>query len=138
MKGDAEMAGAIWRNFLGARGARGIIYPSSSSLESAKEKPYFRRSVNLVGGEVESVKKIDEEGLEKAEARDDGSGVHDYAPEEADKYVRYPELMEEIVEYVRKELKRLEALKDEEVMGPMVMGKEMSGIEKLKFGRIRS
>lgn len=138
MKGDAEMAGAIWRNFLGARGARGIVYPSSTSVETGKPKPYFRRSVNLVGGEVESVKKIDEEGLEKAEARDDGSGVHDYAPEEADKYVKYPELMEEIVVYVRMELKRLEGLKDEEVMGPMVMGKEMSGIEKLSFGKIRT
>lgn len=138
MKGDTEMAGAIWRNFLGARGARGIVYPSSSSLDAGAQKPYFRRSVNLVGGEVESVKKIDEEGLEKAEARDDGSGVHDYAPEEADKYVRYPELMEEIVDYVRRELKRLERLKDEEVMGPMVLGKEMSGIETLKFEKIRN
>ncbi|CAL1699786.1 unnamed protein product [Somion occarium] len=79
VRGDAEMAGAVWRNFLGGRGARGIVYPSSPAASG----PYFRRSVNLVGGSVESVKKVDKQGLDVEEAKDDGSGVHDYAPAEA-------------------------------------------------------
>lgn len=129
---DVEMAGAIWRNFLGGRGARGIVYPESPNAEN-----YFRRSINLVGGQVESVKKLDDVGLEVEERRDDGSGVHDYSPEEADKYVAYPELMETVVSYVRRELVRLERLSDEEVAGSGRIGRESEGIEKLKFGRIR-
>ncbi|KAG6870484.1 hypothetical protein C0992_013255, partial [Termitomyces sp. T32_za158] len=88
VKGDMEMAAAVWRNLLGARGAQGIAYPNSSS-----EKKAFRRSVNLVGGEVVNVAKID---LAKEEANDDGSGVHDFAPEEADLYLEYPQLMLDI------------------------------------------
>ncbi|KAH8092241.1 hypothetical protein BXZ70DRAFT_876111, partial [Cristinia sonorae] len=107
---DVEMAGAVWRNFLGGRGARGIVYPSSPNAQG-----YFRRSINLVGGTVESVKKVDDVGLEVEERRDDGSGVSDHFPEEADKYVAYPELMECVVSYVRRELGRLERLSDEEV-----------------------
>lgn len=73
VKGDTEMAGAIWRNLLGGRGARGIIYPSSLPPDEAQT--FFRRSINLVGGKVESVAKIDAKGLEVEEATDDGSGV---------------------------------------------------------------
>lgn len=127
IKGDADMAAAVWRNFLGARGARGIVYPSSPQAKG--DKPYFRRSVNLVGGEVEKVSKIDAKGLEAEEARDDGSGVHDFAPNEAGKYVEYPELMADIVRYIRRELVRLEKIPDAQIME--------GDVDVLKFGRVR-
>ncbi|KAH9916481.1 uncharacterized protein B0H18DRAFT_1215083 [Fomitopsis serialis] len=125
LRGDADMAAVAWRNILGGRGARGIVYPTDGQDPS---KPYFRRSVNLIGGEVEKVKKLDERGLEVEEARDDGSGVHDYAPNEADKYVAYPELMAALVAYLRRELVRLQEIPDEEIIGPGVAGKETSKV----------
>ncbi|KAI0915371.1 hypothetical protein AcV5_003862 [Taiwanofungus camphoratus] len=137
VRGDADLAAAMWRNFLGGRGARGIVYPSSAADGSGQVKPYFRRSVNLVGGEVEKVKKIDERGLEVEEARDDGSGVHDYAPDEADKYVAYPELMAALVAYARRELVRLQKIPDEVIMGPTIAGREAEGVKQMKFGRVR-
>ncbi|KAK7460561.1 Serine carboxypeptidase 3 [Stygiomarasmius scandens] len=117
---DMEMAAAVWRNLLGARGAQGIAYPDSGSSATK-----FRRSVNLVGGAVENPEKVD---FAKEETRDDGSGVHDYSPEEADKYLHYPELMVDIVSYIRRELARLEAISDEEIM--------QGSPEILKFGEI--
>jgi cytochrome b pre-mRNA-processing protein 3 len=125
IQGDADMAGAVWRNLLGARGARGIAFepPSSSSQQ------HFRRSINLVGGKVENVAKVDARGLDVEEARDDGSGVHDFAWSEVDKYLRYPEVMVDVISYLRRELVRLERLSDEEVMS--------GELEKLKFGHIR-
>ncbi|GJE96969.1 CBP3-like protein [Phanerochaete sordida] len=130
IRGDAEMASAVWRNFLGARGARGIVYPSSP--EARGDKPYYRRSVNLVGGEVEKVAKIDKIGLEVEEARDDGSGVHDFAPDEADKYVKYPELMADIVQYVHRELARLEKIPTDQIVKG---GKD--AVLLLRFGQVR-
>lgn len=122
VKGDQEMAAAVWRNLLGARGAQGIAFPNSPP-----DKKTFRRSVNLVGGEVVNVAKID---LAKEEARDDGSGVHDFAPEDADLYLEYPQLMLDIVGYVRRELVRLEKISDDQfASGPM---------DRLKFGKVRS
>lgn len=122
VQGDMEMAGAVWRNLLGARGARGIALPDPSSAST----PQFRRSVNLVGGEVVNVAKVD---LEKEEAKDDGSGVHDFPPEEADLYLKYPELMLDVVGYVRRELVRLEAISDKDLM--------TGNWEKLKFGKVK-
>ena len=107
------MAGAVWRNLLGARGAQGIAFPDPSSSSSPVKPRRFRRSVNLVGGEVVNVAKID---LPREEAVDDGSGVHDFAPEEADLYLKYPELMLDVVRYVRQELVRLERLSDEQII----------------------
>ena len=122
VKGDMDMAGTVWRNLLGARGAQGIAFlPSSPG-----QPPKFRRSVNLVGGEVVNVAKIN---LDEEEARDDGSGVHDFTPEEADLYLKYPGLMLDVVSYVRKELVRLESLSDEEIMG--------GRLEMVKFGKVR-
>jgi hypothetical protein len=48
----------------------------------------FRRSINLVGGSTTAVRLVDSApgGVDAAEARDDGSGVHDYTPSE----VRHP------------------------------------------------
>jgi cytochrome b pre-mRNA-processing protein 3 len=127
VRSDAELAAAVWRNFLGARGARGIVYPSSPE---AKAGNYYRRSVNLVGGEVDKVSKIDATGLDVEEARDDGSGVHDFAPSDAGKYVAYPELMADIVCYIQRELVRLEKIPDEQIMGK-------SGVEVMRFGKVR-
>ncbi|KAG7085653.1 hypothetical protein E1B28_003199 [Marasmius oreades] len=117
VKSDAELAAAVWRNLLGARGARGIDYSVGS----------FRRAVNLVGGNVEDPEKVD---FEKEEVRDDGSGVHDYGPGEVDKYVMYPELMEELVTYIRRELVRLEGISDSEIMDGYI-----SAV--MKFGSLR-
>ncbi|KAH6892756.1 hypothetical protein BKA70DRAFT_1571536 [Coprinopsis sp. MPI-PUGE-AT-0042] len=50
----------------------------------------YRRAVNFVGGDVVNVNKLD---LEKESMTDDGSGVHDFAPDEVDKYLTYPEVM---------------------------------------------
>ncbi|KAF8623160.1 hypothetical protein AX15_006479 [Amanita polypyramis BW_CC] len=121
MQGDMEMAAAIWRNLLGARGARGIMYPNNENSAS-----YYRRTVNLVGGEVVNVAKID---VDKEELKDDGSGVHDFPPERVDEYVKYPELMLELVEYVRRELVRLENISDEDIMS--------RSLDKIKFGRVK-
>jgi cytochrome b pre-mRNA-processing protein 3 len=125
VKGDMELAGAVWRNLLGARGAQGIAFadPSSSQVQPRK----FRRSVNLVGGEVVNAAKID---LEKEEATDDGSGVHDFFPEQADLYLAYPELTLDVVRYVRKELVRLERLSDEQIIGGQ--------LDKIMFGNVHN
>lgn len=122
VQGDMQMAAAVWRNILGARGAKGI--PLSNSTNGVKA---FRRSVNLVGGEVVNVAKVD---VEKEEVKDDGSGVHDFPPEESDRYLAYPELMLALVQHMRREVARLEALSDEEIM--------RGDIHKLAFGNVRS
>lgn len=119
--GDMEMAGAVWRNLLGARGASGIAFPEDPSA------PSFRRSVNLLSGAVVDPEKVD---FEKEAATDDGSGVHDFPPEEADKYLAFPELMLEVVQYVRRELVRLEGLSDEEILDLFW--------EDMMFGTVRS
>jgi cytochrome b pre-mRNA-processing protein 3 len=124
VKGDMEMAGAVWRNLLGARGAQGIAYPSPSALSSSSS-PRFRRAVNLVGGEVVDVAKLN---LEKEESVDDGSGVHDFPPEQVDRYLAYPTVMLQMVRYVRRELVRLQAVSDEDIMD--------GNFELLKFGKV--
>ena len=129
VKSDMELAGAIWRNLLGARGAQGIAYPNTTTTttsSSSTSTPHFRRSVNLVGGEVINVSKID---FEKEEAKDDGSGVHDFAPEEADKYLTYPEVMLDVVDYLRREIARLDKVSDESIMN--------GDWKKLAFGRVK-
>ncbi|KAI9567153.1 ubiquinol-cytochrome C chaperone-domain-containing protein [Boletus coccyginus] len=99
VRGDAEKAAAIWRNLLGGRGARGI--PPSWG---------FRRSVNLVGGLVENVEKMD---VDAEETRDDWSGVYDFDGNESDRYIAYPELMETLVVHLRCEAQRLEQIPTE-------------------------
>jgi len=129
--GDTEMAGAVWRNLLGARGARGIPYNIS---------PSFRRSINpLTGGKISAARlKLLERGFESEEAKDDNSGVADYPKDQLDKYVTYPELMVDIVAYIRRELKRLEGISDDDVLGiSKELGREGRGVEVLKFGKIR-
>lgn len=87
VKGDAEMAATVWRNLLGGRGARGIFLPGVGSNQTANNakstsKPQFRRSVNLVGGLVENVEKID---VDVEEAKDDLSGVYDFGADESER-----------------------------------------------------
>ncbi|CAA7269375.1 unnamed protein product [Cyclocybe aegerita] len=125
VKSDQELAAAIWRNLLGARGASGIVLPSSSAPDVTGTNGYFRRAVNLVGGEVVNLSKVD---LEKEERTDDGSGVHDFPPEEVDKYLAYPETMLTLVGYVRRELVRLAKVSDEDIL--------QGDWEKLKFSSI--
>jgi cytochrome b pre-mRNA-processing protein 3 len=123
IKGDMDMAGAVWRNLLGARGARGIAYDDPSS------KRHFRRSINLAGGVVEDPAEVERKGIEAEEARDDYSGVHDFGPGEADQYVSFPEVMLDVVAYVRRELVRLDHLTDDEII--------RGDTDKLKFGKVR-
>lgn len=131
VKGDMEMAGAIWRNFLGARGAQGILLPS----DNAPTTP-FRRNINPTG-EVEGFGNMTPEQIEAEETKDDGSGVHDFAPHESDQYVRYPETMRTLTAYMRRELLRLEQLSDEELMGQMKIGTEWMGLDEIKFGPVK-
>ena len=63
---------------------------------------------------------------------------------QADKYIKYPELMHTLTTYVRRELVRLEALSDADVLGPLPdadgvlhPGSEREGAEKLRFGRVK-
>jgi cytochrome b pre-mRNA-processing protein 3 len=126
VRSDMEMAAAVWRNLLGARGARGIAYAPPGSPMA----PSFRRSVNPVGGSEAAIKQIEKVGLETEEARDDGSGVYDFPPDQADKYVQYPQTILDVVEYMRRELVRLESVSDETFM--------RGDLEGLKFGPIES
>ncbi|KAF5338517.1 hypothetical protein D9611_013257 [Ephemerocybe angulata] len=131
VQGDQEMAAAVWRNLLGARGAQGIEYPLPGSKEAkaatanANANARFRRAVNLVGGEVVNVEKLD---LEKEERTDDESGVHDFPPSEVDKYLTYPVVMRDLTEYVRRELARLDRVRDEDIME--------GDWAKLRFGQV--
>jgi len=128
VKGDMEMAGAVWRNILGARGARGIVLPGGNHK--------FRRSINP-SGEIEQYGEMNEMTLEMEEAKDDGSGVHDFGPDEADEYVRYPETMATLISYMRRELVRLEAISDDAVMGAMKIGTERRGLSHMQFGSLK-
>jgi cytochrome b pre-mRNA-processing protein 3 len=129
VRGDAELAAAVWRNLLGARGANGIGLGQESNGSG------YRRAVNLVGGLVEDVRKMD---VDKEELKDDNSGVHDFAPSENDRYIGYPELMVTLVSYIRREILRLERLDDSVITGPRRVGREGEGLEDLRWGDIQS
>ncbi|KAH9011065.1 hypothetical protein EDB84DRAFT_1569985 [Lactarius hengduanensis] len=58
----------------------------------------------------------------REETRDDGSGVHDFGPEERDAYVQFPETMLVLTAYIRAEIARLAAIPDEKIMGPSGAG----------------
>ncbi|TDL19645.1 hypothetical protein BD410DRAFT_752095 [Rickenella mellea] len=100
--GDVEMAAAVWRNLLGARGANGITESSDgavvkrSATDTDTEMPKVQTDPNL-------------------EQFDDGSGMHDFMGEDTRLYVMYPELMVTIITYIRRELIRLEAVRDEQI-----------------------
>lgn len=135
VRSDAELAGAVWRNLLGARGAKGFAYPSANGVDPQN---HFRRTVNLAGGEVEKLETIEKRGgIEAEEARDDGSGMHDHPPSEVDKYVAYPEVMATVVEYVRREQVRLESIPDDAIIGKGQFGTESEGLQQMRFGPVR-
>ena len=129
---DAILAGSIWRNLLGARGAQGFapaLSPSPSSLTPPITE--FRRAVNQA--------RMSETERAREERRDDGSGVHDFGPEDRDAYVRFPETMLVLTAYVRAEVARLANIPDERVMGTgATLGREADGVEALRFKKISS
>ena len=128
---DGALAAAIWRNLLGARGAQGLAL----ALAPISPVPEFRRAVNPGG----AVARLSEAARLREEIRDDGSGVHDFGPEERDAYVRFPETMLLLTTYVRAEVARLAAIPNEEIMrAGVALGREAEGVEALRFGKIAS
>jgi cytochrome b pre-mRNA-processing protein 3 len=75
----------------------------------------------------------------REERRDDGSGVHDFGPEDRDAYVRFPETVLVLTAYMRAEVARLANIPDERIMGPgAALGREADGVEALRFKKISS
>ncbi|KZT43699.1 hypothetical protein SISSUDRAFT_1057248 [Sistotremastrum suecicum HHB10207 ss-3] len=105
---DVEVAAAVWRNFLGARGALGLEGRGQVVNYAGLEKPT-------------------PEQLVRDPDADDGSGVRDFEGEERDKYVKFPELMWTVTAYIRREIARLEAIPDADIMANGEVG---------QFGRI--
>ena len=106
---DAEMAAAIWRNFLGARGAQGIADPGTGRT---------RHAVNISGeyAKPKISSKKPEASLRVLEETEDGSGVYDFVGNDVQLYVQYPELMLTLTAYIRRELTRLENISDEQIL----------------------
>ena len=127
---DPMLAGVIWRNFLGARGAQGFalaLAPSSQTLPA----PEFRRAVNQA--------RMSEAERAREERRDDGSGVHDFGSENRDAYVQFPETMLVLTTYVHAEVTRLAGISDEGIMGAGgALGREAEGVEALRFKKMSS
>ncbi|KAH9980901.1 hypothetical protein BGW80DRAFT_1453853 [Lactifluus volemus] len=111
---DNMLAAAIWRNLLGARVPAG-------------GEPWW------------DVGNMSESALAREETRDDGSGVHDFGPEDRDAYVEFPETMLLLTTYIHGELTRLAAIPDEKIMGTgATLGREAKGVEELRFRKISS
>lgn len=128
---DAILAAAMWRNLLGARGAQGLAL----ALAPTSPVPEFRRAVNPGG----AMARMNLATREREERRDDGSGVHDFGPEERDAYVQFPETMLVLTAYVRGEIARLAAVSDEKVMGTgAALGREAEGVATLRPNKISS
>jgi cytochrome b pre-mRNA-processing protein 3 len=97
--------------------------------------PEFRRAVNPGG----AMARMSMATRENEERRDDGSGVHDFGPEERDAYVEFPETMLVLTAYVRGEVARLAAVSDENIMGTGVaLSREAEGVAALRFNKISS
>ena len=128
---DTMLAAAMWRNLLGARGAQGLAV----ALAPTSPVPEFRRAVNPSG----SLGNMSESALAREERRDDGSGVHDFGPEDRDAYVAFPETMLLLTAYIHGELTRLAAIPDEKIMGTgATLGREVEGVKELRFRKISS
>jgi cytochrome b pre-mRNA-processing protein 3 len=129
---DAMLAGSIWRNLLGARGAQGFALALSPSHSlPTSPMPEFRRAVNQ--------ERMSETERTREERRDDGSGVHDFGPEHRDAYVRFPETMLVLTAYIRAEVARLAKTPDERIMGAgAALGREADGVEALQFKKVSS
>lgn len=132
---DADMAAAIWRNFMGCRGAQGIQLPDPTSEEPT---PFvFRKAINAFGSKTEKLMDLDDAQIAKLELVDDGSGVYDHRPEEADLYVQYPETMLKLSTYIRTETERLASFSDEMVMSKLIPGTLWDHLAEMKFGPIK-
>ncbi|KAF8470447.1 hypothetical protein DFH94DRAFT_771298 [Russula ochroleuca] len=131
-RSDVILAGAIWRNLLGARGAQGLALALEPSLSPPTSPvPEFRRAVNQA--------RMSEAELAHEERRDDGSGVHDFGPEDRDAYVRFPETMLVLTTYVHAEVARLADIPDEKIMETgATLGREAEDVEDLRFNKISS
>jgi len=126
--GDKDMAAAVWRNLLGARGAQGIAYPNTAAPTLPKDEPKLDPSTG---------------------------GVTDFEGAEIDNYVLYPELMLIMTAYIRRQLVRLSFISDTTILGGLgrgtresVLGPEpgtgidvteaqMNLAETFKFGSVR-
>ncbi|KAF8506191.1 ubiquinol-cytochrome C chaperone-domain-containing protein [Hysterangium stoloniferum] len=102
--GDKDMSSAMWRNLLGARGARGIAYPD-----------FFPQSPSYDPSRPPAIQPEDP----KRENKNDPAtgGVVDFEGPEIDKYIVYPQLMLSLTSYVRRELVRLEGISDITILG---------------------
>jgi cytochrome b pre-mRNA-processing protein 3 len=128
---DVVLSAAIWRNLLGARGAQGL----AMALAPTSPVPEFRRAVNPGG----MIARMSDTVRAREERRDDGSGVHDFGPEERDAYVRFPETMLVLTAYVRGEVARLAAIPNEKIMGiGNALGREAEGVATQRFKKISS
>jgi len=104
LSSDAELAAAVWRNFLGARGANGIDGRGQAINYAGLEKP-----TDLINSPRDP-------------DADDKSGVRDFEGQDRDKYVEYPELMWTLVSYIRREVARLESIPDEKILDQVSTG----------------
>ncbi|KAF8579279.1 hypothetical protein K439DRAFT_1394760 [Ramaria rubella] len=109
LTGDKDMASAMWRNLLGARGARGIAYPDSfSNMENSTK-------------EIPPSETLPSAPPTKAEDPSSG-GVTDFEGPAIDKYVMYPQLMLILTSYIRRELVRIERVSDITILGGVGKG----------------
>ena len=53
------------------------------------------------------------------------------------RYIAYPELMETLIVYLRREAQRLERIPDEAILGPRVVGREGEGVRELMWGKVK-
>ncbi|KIJ49923.1 hypothetical protein M422DRAFT_44671 [Sphaerobolus stellatus SS14] len=98
MTGDKDLGAAIWRNFLGARGAQGIDYQNypkeTASSPSTPQKATDPPKIDPKTG-----------------------GIVDFEGSEIDKYLLYPPLMLLLSTYIRREVSRLSTISDTTLLG---------------------
>ncbi|KAH9025551.1 hypothetical protein EDB84DRAFT_1612197, partial [Lactarius hengduanensis] len=80
------------------------------ALAPTSPVPEFRRAVNPGG----AVARLSEPARVARGDAHDGSGVHDFGPEERDAYVQFTETMLVLTVYIRAEIARLAAIPDED------------------------
>ena len=129
--GDIDMASAMWRNLLGARGAKGIAYPmpgdmygNHSPTSGAPSDPSLQTSPKSEDPSSGGV--TDFEGLilhaflyvnmylTLAYETTPGPAIN--------KYVMYPQLLLVLTSYLRRELVRLEHITDTTILGGKGVG----------------
>ncbi|KAF8516228.1 ubiquinol-cytochrome C chaperone-domain-containing protein [Gautieria morchelliformis] len=106
--GDKDMASAMWRNLMGARGARGIAYPTLSTTPVGTSETHSHASNPRVGSSSQPPAKSEDPST---------GGVADFEGSAIDRYVMYPELLLVLTSYLRRELVRLEQVSDTTILG---------------------